>query len=146
MQPLILQRAGLTAARLGRPEPQSATVSASKPSVCGLGAGRADSHSQASTSSSTAGRASGSCVRMVPSAVAERMTDTQPASFTTVPVDLGDRSYPIHIGSDLLQEGHKLAAMVTGSTALIVTNATIAPLYLQRFATACQRLNTSGPE
>ncbi|KAK9805737.1 hypothetical protein WJX73_003723 [Symbiochloris irregularis] len=69
---------------------------------------------------------------MVPSAVAERLADTQQAAFTTVPVDLGDRSYPIHIGSNLLQEGRKLADMITGSTALIVTNTTIAPLYLER--------------
>lgn len=71
---------------------------------------------------------------MATGAVAERLADAQQTAFTTVPVDLGDRSYPIHIGSDLLQEGHKLADMITGSTALIVTNTTIAPLYLQRYA------------
>lgn len=50
----------------------------------------------------------------------------------TVNVPLGDRSYPIYIGRGLLDQGELLRQHVPGSTALIVTNETIAPLYLER--------------
>ena len=55
------------------------------------------------------------------------------ASADVVNVDLGDRSYPIYIGSGLLDDGEALRAHVAGSTALVVTNETIAGLgYLDR--------------
>ena len=44
-------------------------------------------------------------------------------------VALGERSYPIIIGSGLLSD-HDLAAAVRGPSALIVSNETIGPLYL----------------
>ena len=46
-------------------------------------------------------------------------------------VSLGDRSYPIVIGSNLLDGGFELSRYVTGPTCLVVTNDTIAPLYQQ---------------
>ena len=49
-----------------------------------------------------------------------------------VEVDLGDRTYPIYIGRGLLDQGELLRRHIPGSTALIVTNETVAPLYLQR--------------
>jgi hypothetical protein len=49
-----------------------------------------------------------------------------------VDVDLGDRSYPIYIGPQLLDDGARLRQHIPGSRVLIVTNTTIAPLYLQR--------------
>lgn len=46
-------------------------------------------------------------------------------------VDLGDRSYPIHIGAGLLGRAHALLAPhLRGGKAAIVTNSTVAPLYL----------------
>ncbi|KAK3270109.1 hypothetical protein CYMTET_21480 [Cymbomonas tetramitiformis] len=48
-----------------------------------------------------------------------------------VDVDLGDRSYPIYIGNDL-PWGELLKKHISGSSVLIVTNETIAPLYLDR--------------
>jgi 3-dehydroquinate synthase len=48
----------------------------------------------------------------------------------TLVVGLGDRSYPIHIGSDLLDNPALYA--VSGKQAMVVTNETIAPLYLSR--------------
>ncbi len=48
-----------------------------------------------------------------------------------IAVDLGDRSYPIVIGSHLLGGGFDLSRYVTGSQCLIVTNETVAPLYLE---------------
>mmetsp|Transcript_13674 Transcript_13674/g.41310 ORF Transcript_13674/g.41310 Transcript_13674/m.41310 type:complete len:432 (+) Transcript_13674:300-1595(+) len=62
------------------------------------------------------------------------------AARAQVDVDLGDRSYPIYIGSDLLQEPHLLQQHVRGKRVLIVTNETIAPLYLDR----CKDIMTQG--
>ncbi|MFB2764949.1 MULTISPECIES: 3-dehydroquinate synthase [Marinobacter] len=50
-------------------------------------------------------------------------------------VELGDRSYPIVIGQGLLG-GYDLTPWVSGSQVMIVTNETVAPLYLER-AKAC---------
>lgn len=47
----------------------------------------------------------------------------------SVEVDLGDRSYPIFIGSGSLSNT-AVSRFVTGNKALIVTNSTVAPLYM----------------
>ena len=47
----------------------------------------------------------------------------------TLTVDLGARSYPIHIGEGLLGAGALFAPHVAGRTCAIVTNDTVAPLY-----------------
>ena len=49
---------------------------------------------------------------------------------TSITVDLGERSYPIVIGSGLLNGGFDLSEYVTGGDCLIVSNETVAPLYL----------------
>ncbi len=54
-----------------------------------------------------------------------------------VEVDLGDRTYPIYIGRGLLEQGLLLRQHIPGKTALVVTNETVAPLYLDR----CCRLS-----
>lgn len=46
-------------------------------------------------------------------------------------VDLGDRSYPILIGSGLLKQSTYLQKSIRGRQVLVVTNETIAPLYLE---------------
>ncbi len=56
------------------------------------------------------------------------------ASVDTVHVHLGDRSYPIFIGAGLLERGELLRKHVPGKRVLVVTNETIAPLYLDRCA------------
>ena len=50
-------------------------------------------------------------------------------SPTTVGIDLGDRSYDILIGEGLLGEAASYAGLPKSSTALIVTNTTVGPLY-----------------
>lgn len=50
----------------------------------------------------------------------------------TLHVDLGERSYPIYIGSGLLDRMSDLLPALSGKQVLVVTNTTIAPLYLQR--------------
>ena len=49
-----------------------------------------------------------------------------------VEVDLGDRTYPIYIGRGILDQGELLRKHIPGKTVLIVTNETVAPLYLER--------------
>ncbi|KAH6803727.1 3-dehydroquinate synthase [Perilla frutescens var. frutescens] len=51
---------------------------------------------------------------------------------TIVEVDLGNRSYPIYIGSGLLNQPELLQRHIHGKQVLIVTNTTIAPLYLDK--------------
>ncbi|MEO5623161.1 MAG: 3-dehydroquinate synthase [Dokdonella sp.] len=50
----------------------------------------------------------------------------------TVQVDLDARSYPIWIGVGLLADAAQWRAEIRGQHVLVVTNATIAPLYLAR--------------
>jgi 3-dehydroquinate synthase len=64
---------------------------------------------------------------------------THPAA-TILNVELGERSYPITIGPNLLEDAALLARHVDGGKAAIVTNTTVAPLYLARVAGA-QRAN-----
>jgi len=46
-------------------------------------------------------------------------------------VDLGDRSYPISIGSHLLSDTDLLSSAIKGKKVMIVTNDVVAPLYLE---------------
>ncbi|EAQ63118.1 3-dehydroquinate synthase [Marinomonas sp. MED121] len=48
----------------------------------------------------------------------------------TLNVDLGDRSYPIYIGAGIRQKKELFADAISGKQVMIVTNETIAPLYL----------------
>ncbi len=50
----------------------------------------------------------------------------------TLNVSLGDRSYPIYIGTDLLSQPELLTTHIKHKEVLIVTNETIAPLYLDK--------------
>lgn len=51
-------------------------------------------------------------------------------------LDLGERSYPIFIGTGLLEQEALLRPYIKGGRALIVTNEVVAPLYLQRLQSA----------
>ena len=50
----------------------------------------------------------------------------------TLTVALGDRAYPIHIGSGLLSQPELLLPHLKSQQAAIVTNTTVGPLYLER--------------
>lgn len=50
----------------------------------------------------------------------------------TLRVELGTRSYPIRIGRGLLRAEGGLAPWIGGDAALVITNTTVAPLYLAR--------------
>lgn len=53
-------------------------------------------------------------------------------SMKTISVGLAERSYPIHIGSDLLNKSELLLPYLPRKRAVIVSNTTVAPLYLDR--------------
>ncbi|MCW3149541.1 3-dehydroquinate synthase [Stutzerimonas stutzeri] len=50
----------------------------------------------------------------------------------TLQVNLGERSYPIHIGERLLDSVELFSNRIRGKQVAIVTNETVAPLYLER--------------
>jgi len=54
----------------------------------------------------------------------------------TLDVPLGERSYPIHIGAGLLDRGELLLSSIRGRDVVVVTNETVAPLYLARLEAA----------
>ncbi len=56
-----------------------------------------------------------------------------------VSIDLGERSYPILIGSGLLDDPAAFEGAAPGTQALIVSNATVAPLYAERLAKVLSR-------
>ncbi|WP_297528317.1 3-dehydroquinate synthase [Thiohalobacter sp.] len=49
----------------------------------------------------------------------------------TLRVELGERSYPIHIGAGLLGRADLIAPHIRGKQVMVVSNETVAPLYLE---------------
>ena len=54
----------------------------------------------------------------------------------TVEIDLGERRYPIHVGAGIIGDRRLFAPHVGGRRAFVVTNETVAPLYLDRLRPA----------
>lgn len=50
----------------------------------------------------------------------------------TLTVELGDRSYPIVIGAGPIESGFDLSPHLAGEACLVVSNETVAPLYLEK--------------
>jgi 3-dehydroquinate synthase len=61
-------------------------------------------------------------------------------------VALGARSYPIHIGSGILADASLYAPHVRGRRAAIVTNAVVAPLYLEQLRAALREAGAPAIE
>ncbi len=61
----------------------------------------------------------------------------------TLHVDLGERSYPIYIGAQLLARPDLLASHVVGRQVAVVTNETVAPLYLEQLMGALAAYNVT---
>lgn len=59
----------------------------------------------------------------------------------TINVDLADRSYPIYIGSSLLSNNELISGHITSNQVLIVTNQTVAPLYLKSLEGVLKEVN-----
>jgi 3-dehydroquinate synthase len=62
----------------------------------------------------------------------------------TLSVALGDRSYPIFIGVDLLSHPHLYLPHVHGQQVFIVTNETIAPIYLDNVKNSLADFNVAS--
>lgn len=54
----------------------------------------------------------------------------------TLTVNLGSRSYPIHIGENIIGNNDLLAPHLTGKQVVIISNETVAPLYLDKLLTS----------
>ena len=54
----------------------------------------------------------------------------------TLHVDLGERTYPVYIGRDLLADSGLLARHVAGLQVVLISNETVAPLYAERVKSA----------
>ena len=68
---------------------------------------------------------------------------TTPAR-NTLTVALGERSYPVTIGSGLLADADNWRPMLRGRHVLVVSNTTVAPLYLARIAEGLQGFTWSS--
>lgn len=53
--------------------------------------------------------------------------------MTILTVDLGERSYPIHIAADLFEQKNLIQSSICGQTVVVVTNPTVEALYRQKF-------------
>ena len=62
----------------------------------------------------------------------------------TLTVGLGERSYPIYIGSGLLDRAELLQSVLPRKRAAIVTNTTVAPLYLENLRHTLQSIGVSS--
>ncbi|MGB3620011.1 3-dehydroquinate synthase [Ketobacter sp. MCCC 1A13808] len=62
----------------------------------------------------------------------------------TLSVALGERSYPIYIGGGLLAQLGALLPKLAGKQVLVVTNTTIAPLYLEKVQSALHGYEASS--
>jgi 3-dehydroquinate synthase len=58
------------------------------------------------------------------------------AAYRTLRVELGDRAYPIHIGPGLIGDADLYRPHVAASQVMIVSNETVAPLYLAQVRSA----------
>lgn len=64
--------------------------------------------------------------------------------MNTLQVELGARSYPIKIGQGLLGQAELVAPHIKGQQVLIVTNETVAPLYLEKTLPAFADFQTAS--
>ncbi len=62
----------------------------------------------------------------------------------TLTVGLGERSYPIHIGTGLLANAALLSAHLPKKRVAIVTNTTVAPLYLEQLQQTLQQIGVQS--
>ncbi|MGY3040118.1 3-dehydroquinate synthase [Rhodanobacter sp. TND4EL1] len=67
-----------------------------------------------------------------------------PPAIQHINVALGERSYPVWIGSGLLGEHARWRAMLRGRHALVLSNTTVAPLYLPRIEAGLDGLHWSS--
>jgi len=59
----------------------------------------------------------------------------------TLNLDLGERSYPIYIGADLLRQPELLTRHIAARRVALVSNETVAPLYLEKVRRGLEAFN-----
>lgn len=62
----------------------------------------------------------------------------------TLQLELGDRSYPVFIGSGLLNNAELIADYVSGDQVVIISNETVAPLYMEKALALFSDFNSSS--
>jgi 3-dehydroquinate synthase len=67
-------------------------------------------------------------------------------TMRTITVELGERRYPIYIGSGLLGGGVDIGDYMAGADCLIVSNETVAPLYLDKLKVSLADRNIESIE
>ncbi|KAL2895716.1 3-dehydroquinate synthase chloroplastic [Bienertia sinuspersici] len=82
-----------------------------------------------------------SSTQLTPAAESATTMKTSSRVPAIVDVSLGNRSYPIYIGSSLLDQPDLLQRHVHGKRVLVVTNTTVAPLYLDKVIDSLTRDN-----
>ena len=70
--------------------------------------------------------------------------DELPEDMQSLTVGLGERSYPIRIGNGLLDQAALLQAVVPRKRVAIVSNTTVAPLYLAKLQRTLQSIGISS--
>ena len=63
------------------------------------------------------------------------------AKLKILNVDLGDKSYPIYIGRDLLSDKTCFEKHISGQQVMVVTNSTVAPIYLDKVIKLLDKCN-----
>ncbi|HWI14883.1 MAG TPA: 3-dehydroquinate synthase, partial [Burkholderiales bacterium] len=71
-----------------------------------------------------------------PASAQETAQSDAQMNMHTLEVELGERSYPVHIGSGLLDQAALIASRLPQKKAAIVTNDVVGPLYLTRLQDA----------
>ena len=61
--------------------------------------------------------------------------------MATLNVSLGERSYPIYIGRNLIDQPHLFERHITSQQVMVVTNEIVAPLYLDRVLKSLSRFD-----
>ncbi len=59
----------------------------------------------------------------------------------TITVELGERSYPIYVGNDLLGKKELFSENIRSKQVMVVSNTTVAPLYLEKVVQSLQDFN-----
>ena len=59
----------------------------------------------------------------------------------TIEISLAERSYPVFIGAGILGKPHALLTLGPGTVALVISNATVAPLYLSALQRSLEGAN-----
>ena len=64
--------------------------------------------------------------------------------LSNLAVNLGARSYPIYIGVGIHRQAELYQKHITGDQVLVVSNKTVAPLYLQSTLEALEKFNAQS--